>query len=82
MTGLDEFVVIGSQAILGTVEQPPEEMLHSLEVDIYPLRDPRGADVIDGALGAGRSSTSPSATTPTASGRRPRRLRQDGKSDW
>jgi hypothetical protein len=28
-------------------------MLHSLEVDIYPLRDPRGADLIDGALGDG-----------------------------
>jgi hypothetical protein len=33
--------------------QPPREMLHSLEVDIYPLRDPRGADLIDGALGDG-----------------------------
>lgn len=53
VTGLDEFVVIGSQAILGGFEQPPEEMLHSLEVDIYPLRDPRGADLIDGALGDG-----------------------------
>jgi hypothetical protein len=53
VTGLDEFVVIGSQAILGSFEQPPEEMLHSLEVDIYPLRDPRGADLIDGALGDG-----------------------------
>ena len=53
MTGLDEFVVIGSPAILGSFEQPPEEMLHSLEVDIYPLRDPRGAVLIDGALGDG-----------------------------
>jgi len=53
VTGVDEFVVIGSQAILGSFEQPPEEMLQSLEVDIYPLCDPRAADLIDGALGDG-----------------------------
>jgi len=45
--------VIGSQAILGSYERPPEELLHSLEVDIWPLRDPGGADLIDGALGDG-----------------------------
>jgi hypothetical protein len=53
VTGLDEFVVVGSQAILGSLEQPPESMLQSLEVDIYPLRDPRATDLIDGALGDG-----------------------------
>ena len=35
MTGVDEFVVIGSLAILGSLEQPPESMLQSLKVDIY-----------------------------------------------
>ena len=45
--------MIGSQAILGSLEQPPESMLQSLEVDIYPRRDPRAADLIDGALGDG-----------------------------
>ena len=53
VTGLNEFVVIGSQAILGSHEKPPESMLQSLEVDIYPLRDPGSADMIDGALGDG-----------------------------
>lgn len=53
VTGQDEFVVIGSQAILGSVAKPPEALLHSLEVDIYPLRDPGSADAIDGALGDG-----------------------------
>lgn len=53
MTGLDEFVLVGSQAILCSWEQPPESMLQSLEVDIYPLRDPRAADLIDGARGDG-----------------------------
>jgi hypothetical protein len=52
-TGHDEFVVVGSQAILGSHDEPPESMLESLEVDIYPLRDPRAADLIDGALGDG-----------------------------
>lgn len=53
VTGLDEFVVIGSQAILGSYSHAPELMLQSLEVDIYPLRDPEAADLIDGALGDG-----------------------------
>lgn len=52
-TGHDEFVVIGSQAILGSYEQPPGSMLQSLEADIYPLWDPEAADLIDGALGEG-----------------------------
>jgi hypothetical protein len=53
VTGRTEFVVVGSQAILGSYGQPPESMLRSLEVDIYPLRDPDAADFIDGALGDG-----------------------------
>ncbi len=53
VTGQDEFVVIGSQAILGSVEDPPESMLVSLEADMYPLHDPASADLIDGALGDG-----------------------------
>ncbi len=53
VTGQDEFVVVGSQAILGSFAQPPEALLQSLEADIYPLRDPDSADAIDGALGDG-----------------------------
>src|ERR1035437_3450660 len=53
VTSQDEFVVIGSQAILGSVVQPPASLLQSLEADIYPLRDPAAADLIDGALGDG-----------------------------
>jgi hypothetical protein len=53
VTGQDEFVVIGSQAILGSVDDPPASMLASLEADIYPLHDPASADLIDGALGDG-----------------------------
>jgi len=53
VTGQDEFVVVGSQAILGSYAHPPHSLLQSLEADIYPLSDPSAADLIDGALGDG-----------------------------
>ncbi len=53
VTGQDEFIVIGSQAILGTHPEAPETMLMSLEVDIYPRDRPDLVDEIDGALGDG-----------------------------
>lgn len=53
VTKQDEFVVIGSQAILGSSDELPEALLYSLEADIYPLEAPEGADDIDGALGDG-----------------------------
>lgn len=53
VTGQDEIVVIGSQAVLGTDPDPPEAMTRSIEVDVYPLRAPQKAIEIDGALGDG-----------------------------
>jgi hypothetical protein len=53
VTGQDEFVVVGSQAILGTFDEPPDSMLQSMEADIYPKRAPDAADLIDGNLGDG-----------------------------
>jgi len=53
VTGQDEFVVVGSQAILGTFNEPPDSMLQSMEADIYPKRAPEAADLIDGNLGDG-----------------------------
>ncbi|WP_445148880.1 DUF6036 family nucleotidyltransferase [Baekduia sp. Peel2402] len=55
VTGLDDLVVIGSQAILGTHDEVPSEMRESLEADLYPRDDPQRADMIDGALGDGSS---------------------------
>ncbi len=49
----DELVVVGSQAVLGTVTAPPPELLRSMEVDVYPLSDPERAVEIDGAIGEG-----------------------------
>lgn len=51
--GEREIVVIGSQAILGSVEEPPESMLFSMEADVYPLNDPEKAIEIEGSLGDG-----------------------------
>ncbi len=53
VTGEEEIVVIGSQAIWGSIGDPPESMLRSLEADVYPRRDPSLAEEIDGALGDG-----------------------------
>lgn len=51
ITREDEFVVIGSQAILGACPDAPAELKMSREVDLYPLHRPDLADLIDGALG-------------------------------
>ncbi len=53
VTGEREFVVIGSQAILGTDPDAPASLVVSMEVDIYPRASPELADEIDGALGDG-----------------------------
>ena len=46
-------MIIGSQAIHGQVDDPPDELLQSMEVDMYPLADPDQVDYIDGAIGDG-----------------------------
>lgn len=46
-----EIMVVGSQSILGAVPNAPESLLQSMEADIYPLRRPDLADLIDGAIG-------------------------------
>jgi hypothetical protein len=46
-----EFVVIGSQSILGQFPDAPDELLQSIEADIYPLHSPDKADLIDGSIG-------------------------------
>jgi hypothetical protein len=55
ISGEPEIVVIGSQAILGSVEEPPAVLLESMEVDVYPLGDPEKAIEIEAALGEGSS---------------------------
>lgn len=49
----DEIVIVGSQSILGQFPSAPEEMLLSMEADVYPRHHPDRADLIDGSIGEG-----------------------------
>jgi hypothetical protein len=53
VTGQYEFMIVGSQSILGSVPNPAPVFTMSAEADIYPLQAPELADQIDGALGEG-----------------------------
>jgi len=53
VTGDNELVIVGSQALLGQFPDAPESMLVSREADIYPKNHPEQADEIDGSLGDG-----------------------------
>jgi len=53
ITGAPEFVIMGSQSVLGQFPQAPEELLVSIEADIFSLRDPTDTDLIDGSIGEG-----------------------------
>ena len=48
-----EFVVVGSQSILGACPNAPAELLMSVEADVYPLKNPGMSDLIDGSIGEG-----------------------------
>lgn len=48
-----EFVVVGSQSILGSLDRPPAECVLSNEADIFPMNSEGKADLIDGAIGEG-----------------------------
>ena len=48
-----EFVIVGSQSILGAVPRPEDVFTLSMEAAIYPLLTPELADKIDGAIGEG-----------------------------
>ena len=50
ITRENEFVIIGSQSMLGAIPDAPAELKLSREVDIYPLHKPGLADLIDGAI--------------------------------
>lgn len=52
--GVDEVLVIGSQAVHASLDEPlPEEALRSIEVDVAVIGDEDGqqADLIDGSIG-------------------------------
>lgn len=51
ITGADRFVVIGSQAILGQFPDAPAPLTTSVEADVFSLRSPEDAVLIDGSIG-------------------------------
>jgi hypothetical protein len=53
ITGAPEFVIIGSQTLLGQFPQAPDELLVSIEADLFSLRAPEDNDLIDGSIGEG-----------------------------
>jgi hypothetical protein len=53
ITGADEFVVIGSQSILGAHPDAPSELLVSMEADLFTFRSPADADLVEGSIGEG-----------------------------
>jgi len=51
ISGDNEIIVFGSQAILGTYPDAPETLTASIEVDVQPRNHPENTDLIDGNLG-------------------------------
>ncbi|WP_369798997.1 hypothetical protein [Caenimonas sp. SL110] len=83
-----EFVIVGSQSILGPIPNPPRELTMSMEADIYPMNAEEKSDKIDGALGESRVAP-PATVLDIASAslicswrRRQRTARRTGSSTW
>lgn len=53
ITGQYEFVIVGSQSILGALPRPEEVFAMSMEADLYPKEAPELAEKIEGAIGEG-----------------------------
>src|SRR2546425_2009901 len=51
VTGETEFIVIGSQAILGRFPDAPRVLRQSMEADLYPKHRPELSSNIEGSLG-------------------------------
>jgi hypothetical protein len=53
ITGAPEFVIIGSQAVLGQFPEAPDDLLVSMEADLFSLRSQDDSDLVDGSIGEG-----------------------------
>lgn len=51
ISGVHEWVIVGSQAILGARPDAPDEVLLSQEVDLYAPGNEDASDLIDGSIG-------------------------------
>ena len=53
ISGDDEIVIFGSQAILGQYPDAPASLLRSMEADVFPRNLTERWDLIDGSIGEG-----------------------------
>ena len=53
LTNHRDYVIIGSLSVLGAVASPPETMVFSIDVDLYPKNDPGRISEIASQLGLG-----------------------------
>lgn len=51
VTGRREFIVVGSQAVLGQFPAAPAELLGSIEADVFCPGSPEATDLMDGTIG-------------------------------
>ena len=51
MLGINEYVVVGSQSVLGAYPNAPEDLKVSMEADLYPRSDPDKAEVLSVMMG-------------------------------
>ena len=51
LTGESEFIVLGSQSILGLHPDAPRELRNSMEADLYPKHRPDLSPLLEGSLG-------------------------------
>lgn len=51
ISGDDEIIIVGSQAVLGQFPDAPADLLVSNEADVYPRSHPERWELIDGSIG-------------------------------
>jgi hypothetical protein len=76
-----EFVVVGSQSILGPIPNPPAELTMSMEADIYPMNAEERPTTSTEPWAKALTSMRPMATTHKASTPLPPACRTVGRSD-
>ena len=51
IAGDDEIIIVGSSAVLGQFPEVPEQVVRSVEADVFPKNKPELAGLIDGSIG-------------------------------
>ena len=49
--GTDQFVIVGSQSILGAYPTIPPNIARSVEADLYPIDEPENAEILSATIG-------------------------------